>query len=318
MPDLVSTLICVVCAAELGRIDAGLHLELLQRIDGGHHDERIEVRVGVLHAVERVVVEIGALAGNRNRLAGADAALARRCLSLAGESGGDVRRQRNQLQVVAAVQRQFDDALVLDHRADGGVLGGQQRGVSHHLDGFDDFSHLQFDIDAGRLLHMQFNLAPDHGLESGLSGLQRVSAGRERRKRIDAGFVGNDRAGCAGAFVRGGDRDTRGRGAGDVARLAGDRADVWPKARWLAMRQNNADASGLILMGNVEFTMSPPGTVAPQACLSGSALNCEVLPRPEQGRLRYGTVLDRGASFRFNTLQGGPNASCGPVRYVRT
>ena len=90
------------------------------------HHEGIEIRVGVLHAIERVVIEIGALAGHRNRLGRADAALPRAGLSLAGEAGGDVGRERNQLQIVAPVQRQFHDALVLDDGADGRVFGDQQ------------------------------------------------------------------------------------------------------------------------------------------------------------------------------------------------
>ena len=120
-------------AAELRRIDAGLHLEFLQRVDRRHHHEGIEIRVGVLHAVERVVIEIGALPGDRNGLRRADAALPRAGLSLAGEARRYVRRQRNQLQVVAAVQRQFHDALVLDDRADRGVVGDQQRRVGAAL-----------------------------------------------------------------------------------------------------------------------------------------------------------------------------------------
>ena len=113
-------------AAELGRIDAGLHLEFLQRVDRRHDHEGVEIRVGVLDAIERVVVEVGALAGHRNGLGRADAALPRAGLPLTREAGRDVRRQRNQLQIVAPVQRQFHDALVLDDRADGRVFGDQQ------------------------------------------------------------------------------------------------------------------------------------------------------------------------------------------------
>ena len=55
-------------AAELGRIDAGLNLELLQRVDGRLDDVGVEVRVGVVDAVEREVVEVAALAGDRDVL----------------------------------------------------------------------------------------------------------------------------------------------------------------------------------------------------------------------------------------------------------
>ena len=54
--------------AELRRVNAGLHLELLQCIDGRHDYKRVEVGVRVLHAVQRVVVEICALARDGNSL----------------------------------------------------------------------------------------------------------------------------------------------------------------------------------------------------------------------------------------------------------
>src|SRR5690606_9911440 len=40
--------------AVLGRVDAGLNLELLDRVDRRTNDEGVEVRIGVLHAVQRV------------------------------------------------------------------------------------------------------------------------------------------------------------------------------------------------------------------------------------------------------------------------
>src|SRR5690606_14208890 len=62
--------------AVLSRVDAGLNLELLDRVDRGPNDEGVEVRIRVLHAVQRVAVELLALAGDRNRLISPLAALA--------------------------------------------------------------------------------------------------------------------------------------------------------------------------------------------------------------------------------------------------
>ena len=42
-------------ASELGRVDAGLHLELLERIHRRQHDVQIEIDIGVRDAVQRVV-----------------------------------------------------------------------------------------------------------------------------------------------------------------------------------------------------------------------------------------------------------------------
>jgi hypothetical protein len=61
--------------AELGRVNAGLDLELLERVDRRLNDVRVEVRVGVLDAIERVAIELEALAGDRERGLGACASL---------------------------------------------------------------------------------------------------------------------------------------------------------------------------------------------------------------------------------------------------
>ena len=62
-------------ASELGRVDAGLHLEFFQRVHRWEEDVGVEVDVGVVDAVERVVVELAPLAGNRNLLVGPRPAL---------------------------------------------------------------------------------------------------------------------------------------------------------------------------------------------------------------------------------------------------
>ena len=61
--------------SELGRVDAGLDLEFLERIDRRQEDIGVEIDVGVVHAVQRVVVELAPLARDRELLVGARAAL---------------------------------------------------------------------------------------------------------------------------------------------------------------------------------------------------------------------------------------------------
>jgi hypothetical protein len=58
---------------------------------GRQEDIGVEVHVGVVHAVERVVVELAPLAGDRDLLVGARTALA--VASLAG--AGETRRSRS-------------------------------------------------------------------------------------------------------------------------------------------------------------------------------------------------------------------------------
>ena len=71
---------------ELGRIDARLHLELLDAVERRQADIGIEVGIGIVHAIQRVVVEHDALAADRDRLAGAIAAQAAPAWPDPGES----------------------------------------------------------------------------------------------------------------------------------------------------------------------------------------------------------------------------------------
>ena len=80
--------------AEFRGVDAGLHLEFLNGVDGGKHDVGVEIRVRVDDAVEREVVEKDAIPAGRDRLVGAIATLAR--LGLTGR-----RRERIGIRISA-------------------------------------------------------------------------------------------------------------------------------------------------------------------------------------------------------------------------
>src|SRR4030095_9037064 len=84
---------------ELRGENADLNLELLNRINRGKRDIRIEVRVGVIDAVERVVVEHDALPARRYRLGGAVATLPRTGLPRGRRQSVHVRRERNKPQI---------------------------------------------------------------------------------------------------------------------------------------------------------------------------------------------------------------------------
>src|SRR3954454_16670377 len=102
---------------ELGRVDAGLDLELLDRIDRRQGDVVVEVRVRVTDTVERVVIEEDALPTGRDGLRGALAAQSRGRLSRGGRKHVDVGGEGEKIQVLSAVQRQLGYDLVFDHRS---------------------------------------------------------------------------------------------------------------------------------------------------------------------------------------------------------
>ena len=117
----------------LGRIDAGLHLHFLNGVDRGLDHKAVEVHVGIVDAIERVVVVHDALAAHGDRFVGALAALPRLGLALRCRERVGVRRDRHQAQVVSTVQRHLADGLRRNHGAEGGVVSLQQSGS--RLDG---------------------------------------------------------------------------------------------------------------------------------------------------------------------------------------
>ena len=69
------------------------------------------------------------------------------------------------MQKIAAVQRQIHDALILDHRADRGVLRVEQRRAGRHLNGFGHRSDSELEVQARDLLDLQLDTAADRALE---------------------------------------------------------------------------------------------------------------------------------------------------------
>ena len=62
-------------AAKLGREDAGLHLELLNGVDGGQENIKVKADIGVVNPIQREIIELAALAGDRDVLGAALAPL---------------------------------------------------------------------------------------------------------------------------------------------------------------------------------------------------------------------------------------------------
>src|SRR5947209_2579439 len=141
---------------ELRGINTELNFEFLNGVNGRKDDIAIEIRVGVIDAVERVVVEHDALAARRYGLLGAVATLAGIGLPRKRREGVRVRRHRDQVQILPAVQRQLGDDLVLDHGADGCSLGLEQVKRSGNFDRLANLAQLESDVETQYLLYLDF------------------------------------------------------------------------------------------------------------------------------------------------------------------
>ena len=208
--------------AVLGVEQAGEDVELLQRVHRRQQHVGVEVQVGVLDPVERVVVEVDALAGD---VEGEAVALpAHALLALAGRRPvrGRARDQRGELQVVASVERQLDDRAVLDDRADRGVLGLQERRAALDLDHLGELADFQRERDAAGAAHLHGDVLALQGAEPAEGGLERVDARLERRHHVEPRLVGLELADGVGALV--GQRD-RHAGHRRAARIGHDAAD---------------------------------------------------------------------------------------------
>ena len=99
----------------------------------------------------------------------------------------NARHQHRQAHHVAAVQRQLDDALVLDDATDVGGFRVQSHGRSRHLDGLGNRADLELEIlpDLRRGLHPK----PSDllGLEPGHLGFHIVIADGHQWKRVIPG-----------------------------------------------------------------------------------------------------------------------------------
>ncbi len=115
--------------------------------------------------------------------------------------------QGDQAEEIAAVQGQIYDAPLLDHGSYRGILRTEQRGGAADLDGLRGLSHRQCEVNASRLLHLKLDVGLHHGLETRRGGFHVIDAGRQARKTIHPGAIGNGRARDVGLDI--GRRDGR-------------------------------------------------------------------------------------------------------------
>src|SRR3981081_19193 len=103
---------------EFGGVDTGLHFEFLQGVDRRQEGVGVEVDVGVCDTVERIVVELAALATDREVLSRPASSLAAGCGAAVRIAGIYVGAECDQLDEVSPVERQFNDALIIDYGAE--------------------------------------------------------------------------------------------------------------------------------------------------------------------------------------------------------
>jgi hypothetical protein len=85
-------------------------------------------------------------------------------------------------EIVAPVQRQFNNALIFDHRADGGILGSEQCDSAGNFDGLANRTERHFEVEPDVGLHLDFDVGSFGAFETLFFGAQTIDGGRKRRK----------------------------------------------------------------------------------------------------------------------------------------
>ncbi len=127
-----------------------------------------------------------------------------------------------ELEIVAAVEGEFDDALVFDDGAEGGGVGIDEGDGGFDFDGFADVADLEGDIDAADLGDLEFDAGADLGGEAGAFDAEGVEAGAEGGEAIDAFLVCRGGAGGGIGGVGYGDVGTGDDGTSGIGDGAGD------------------------------------------------------------------------------------------------
>jgi len=163
-------------------------------------------------------------------LAGARAALSIAGLPGACEPCAHVRAQRDQTEIVAAIQRQFDDVPVLDDRANRRVLGRDERGHGRDLSGLGHATDLEREVHTERFLHVKFHTVLRRPEALQLS-FDEVRTWRHCREGEGADFVTLLGPSRIGSDVLRRHRGARNRGAGGVLHVTGDGAECLSEGR---------------------------------------------------------------------------------------
>ena len=161
----------------LGRVVVGDELELLDRID-----RRVHLRVvRQIPAAERDSVVIGHIGEGP---AAADRFGPRAARVYPGRELDEARRVAD---AASQRERQFEEALRLDHEADVGALGLNQRSGARDRHRLSHLADRQADVDGRGLVDLHLDVLHYMGLEAGHGGGHRVPADGKREETIHTG-----------------------------------------------------------------------------------------------------------------------------------
>ena len=177
-------------AADLGRVRAALHLELVDGIDGGREAEAVAVQV---HGFDAVVVEAVlrvARAVGRHADGLADGAAQAADSDAAGRAGIDAGREQSKLDERAAIERELHHLLCIDDGADGGVLALQEQRAGGYFDGLRGLTDGERNGKACDLVDAEIEASDVGGLESVRGDGDCVRADGEKGKLVVAIRIG--------------------------------------------------------------------------------------------------------------------------------
>src|SRR5207247_10302417 len=103
--------------------------------------------------------------------------------------GRRARNQRRELQIVPAVERKLDDALVLDHGPDRSGLGLKHWRATDDLQHIRDLSDLQAHVDSVHTADLHLDIPAFDGPKAGNLGLEAVRSWRQSPDRGKCGIV---------------------------------------------------------------------------------------------------------------------------------
>jgi hypothetical protein len=180
----------------LGRVRRRLLLELLNRIDGKNRGRRAERRVDIRGPIDHEVVRRRPRAHDADRIADA---LPHGSLLASGLDRSSTEEQ--ELQEIAAVQRQLGDLPLGDRLAHGRIRRIEGEHVRLHLDGLRHIAKREHHVDALNLVDGQRQVRVDGRLEPGLLTRDDVGSDREQRNDVVATAAGPGLAREAGQLI---------------------------------------------------------------------------------------------------------------------
>ena len=208
-----------IAAAEFGGVVRAHHLEFGDGFDGregGVAREAVDGRVGGADAIHEDVEHgiAGAVDAEAGAVGGADAA---------GDAGGEIEQGVD----VAGIEREFDDALVVNDLAEDRVHCFEKGGISGDFHRFGDAADFEADVHTSLLADGKLNAAAEEMLKSGGSDFDLIFAADEFIEGEVAVFIRGDRSRPSGGGII--DADF---GAGDDAAAGiGDGSNQAPGER---------------------------------------------------------------------------------------